>query len=413
MGASCSFGTCSGGNSGAGAAGGGGAGGGTGGGSNANTVTDWASWCRLSQAAAAGFFGRCGYYTAQGAMESQQRDTQYCLAHPPSGLAAGRSRLDLAAAQACLTDFNGRTCAQGLPSGCEALTTGLVAPNGSCFEDGNECDTASWCDTSTTCPGRCVPRIAVGQPATPNARCVPNAYVANGVCTSLVAMGQSCAPPAGSAVQRLCLEGTCKNNICGPKELSLAAGATCAPNTSPECSWGLDCVAGTCQPLVDVNGACDSTRRCKADLQCSPANVCVRYGVVGSTCGPDLSCARNLYCNRPQGSTMGVCAALKPVNGPCAFDYECDIDTMFCTATMSTPMGVCQLKGAVATPCAYETRFGACQDNLYCTATMAAPTGVCANAKAMGATCTGNAECLSRNCTTGRCALPSACYGTP
>jgi len=222
-------------------------------------------------------------------------------------------------------------------------------------------------------------------------------------------MGQSCAPPSGSSTPRACLEGVCKNNVCGPKELLAAAGAACALNTGPECSWGLDCVNGTCQPLVDLNGACDSERRCKTDLQCSPANVCVRPGVAGAACGPDLSCARGHYCDVAQGSTMGVCAAVKPVNAPCAIDYECDLGTMYCSATMGAPMGVCRLRGAAAAPCTYENRFSECQDKLYCTATVSTPSGVCANAKSSGASCAGNAECLSRSCVTGRCALPQPC----
>ncbi len=409
----CSFGTCNNGSSGAGSAGagsaGGGSAGGTGGGSASNTVTDWASWCRLSSAAVEGFYGRCGYYTAQGTSESQALNQTACLARPPPGLADGRASLNTTGASACLTLFNGRTCAEGLPSGCEALLNGLVARGGNCYQS-LECDSTSWCDLSSSCPGRCVARIAVGQPASGDARCVENAYSFNGVCTALVAMGQSCAPLAGSTITRGCLNGACINNLCAPRQLDLSENQTCTPNMNPECARGLQCVANRCIPLVDLNGACDSTRNCKWDLFCSPANVCVRPGIAGAVCGPDLRCANGHFCNRPTGSTTGTCAPFKQVDQACTAQFECDTDTMYCTATTS---GVCRLKGAVSAACTYPNRFYACTEGLYCTATSASPNGVCANPKGANAMCVDSVECQSRTCTTGRCTTPTCVDPTP
>lgn len=384
-GASCSFGTCGAGGSSAGAAGGGtgagggaGASGGTAGGSSGNTVTDWASWCRLSQAAFVGFSLKCGEYTAQGAMEIQQLSTQYCLTHPPPGLADGRASLDVATAQACVELFNGGSCAVGVPSGCLGLLRGLVPANGSCFAT-DECTASSWCDSSTTCPGRCVPRVAVGLRVTGDAECVTNAYPVNGVCTAHVASGQSCAPIAGTASPQPCLNGICVNNVCGPGTPDLPAGAACTINTNPECSRGLWCIGGTCRPLGDVNGACDSARPCKFDLICGPANICVRRGGVGAAC------------------ESGV---------PCASDLSC-------TATRTTPTGVCRLKQAAAGACTFDNGFEACREGLYCTATMTTPTGVCANLKGGAATCRDSGECESRNCSQGRCTAPPCRDPTP
>lgn len=342
-------------------------------------------------------------------MELQQRNAASCLERRPRSLDEGRASLNLAGAQACLAQLNNRTCAQGLPfSGCSTLLTGLVPRDGACF-DSNECDATSWCDLSTACPGRCVARVAVGQLATPETGCVENAYVFNGVCTALVPMGQSCAPPAGSTVTRACLAGQCINNVCGPRALDLTEGATCAPNTSPECARGLQCSANRCIPLVDLNGACDSARRCKGDLYCSPANVCVRPGPAGAACSPDLQCAAGLYCNRPAGSTSGTCAPFKQVDAPCTAQFECDPNTMYCTATTAQPNGVCRLKGAVMAACTFPNRFWSCGEYLYCTATSATPNGVCANQKSAGATCDVNGnECLGR-CMSGRCTVPQPC----
>lgn len=415
----CSFGMCSTGSSGAGAAGagsagggttgGGSAGGGAAGGSTANTVTDWASWCRLAATAVEGYYGRCGVYTSQGIAEAQARMQSSCLARPPAGLADGRSSLNVAGASACVALFDGRTCPEGLPSGCEALVTGRVARGGNCY-DSTECDSTSWCDLTTLCPGRCVARIAVGQPASPDARCVENAYVYNGVCTALVAMGQSCAPTGGSTITRACLNGACINNVCAPRQLDLTENQTCTSGTSPECARGLQCVSGRCIPLVDLNGACDSARTCKWDLYCSPANVCVRPGIAGATCGPDLRCANNLYCNRPTGSTTGTCAALKQVDQACTAQFECNTDTMYCTATTN---GVCRPKGALSVACTYPNRLWACTEGLYCTATAASPNGLCANLKGANATCVDSAECQSHTCTTGRCTTPTCVDPTP
>lgn len=414
----CSFGTCSTGSSGAGSAGAGSAGGGTagsgtGGGSTSNTVTDWASWCRLASAAVEGFYGRCGYYTTQGITESIAASQAACLTRPPPGLADGRASLNSTGASACIALFNGRSCAEGLPSGCEALVTGLVARGGNCYQS-IECDSTSWCDLTTSCPGRCVARIALGQPVSGDARCVDGAYAYNSVCTALVAMGQSCAPTGGSSITRGCVNGgSCINNVCAPRQLDLTENQTCTPNTTPECARGLQCVANRCIPLVDLNGACDSARTCKWDLYCSPANVCVRPGAAGAVCGPDQRCATNLYCNRPTGSTTGTCAALKQVDQACTASFECNTDTMYCTATTAMPNGVCRLKGAVAATCTYQNRFAACAEGLYCTATTTSPNGVCANQKGANATCVDSAECQSRTCTTGRCTTPTCVDPTP
>ena len=405
----CSFGMCSTGSSGAGSAGGGTAGGGTGGGSTSNTVTDWASWCRLATTAVEGFYGRCGYYTAQGTLESTAANQAACLARPPAGLAKGRSSFNAAGASACLALFNGRTCAEGLPSGCSTVVNGLVARGGNCF-DNSECDATSWCDLSTTCPGRCVARLAVGQTASRDASCVENAYVYNGVCTALVPMGQSCAPTGGSSITRACVGGgSCINNLCAARQLDLTENQTCMSNMNPECARGLQCVGNRCIPLVDLNGACDSARTCKADLYCSPANVCVRPGVAGAVCGPDQRCGRDFFCNRPTGSTTGTCAAIKAAGAACAFDYECDIDTMYCTATTAMPNGVCRTRGAVTATCTYEDRFSACAEGLYCTATTAGSNGVCANKKGAGATCEMNSDQCLGTCMAGRCTVPQPC----
>jgi hypothetical protein len=407
-GASCSFGTCGtpGGATGGGASGGGA--GGSGGGST-GTITDWASFCREVTAAVTAYFLRCGEYTAQGAAEYERATVASCLAEPPAGFADGRARFDAAAAQRCLPEFQRATCATGIPSGCDGVVVGLVPLNGSCFQSRDYCTQGAWCDASTTCPGRCVPRVAIGQPATPQTVCVEGAYPYGGVCTALVPMGQSCAPTGGSTQPRFCLNGLCTNGVCGPRPPDLAEGQACQPNTGPECSRGLQCANGTCVPLVDVNGACDTVRRCKADLSCGVANACVRPGVAGMACGDTQRCASGHYCERPAGSPNGTCRVFRQMGAACSSIVECDSATMYCTVESGPPAGTCQLKGGVGAPCTNATGFFACREGLYCTATSTSPSGVCANKKSTGAMCTRSDECQNAPCTMGRCGRPNFC----
>lgn len=218
-------------------------------------------------------------------------------------------------------------------------------------------------------------------------------------------MGQSCAPAQGSPEPRACLNGVCTNGVCGPRVPDLAAGQPCQPNTNPECSRGLQCVGGTCVPLVDVNGACDSQRRCKNDLSCGPANTCVRPAASGASCQQGQPCGSGLFCDRPAGASSGTCRPYRQPGEACANSGECGFSA-FCTAASG---GVCQLKGAVAAPCTLATRLAGCREGLYCTATTASPNGVCANLKSAGATCMSSDECDSRQCTSGRCEVPSFC----
>lgn len=408
-GASCSFGTCGtpGGATGGGASGGGSGGGG---GGSTGTVTDWASLCREAGAAFVAFSSRCGEYTAQGATEFGQAYVASCQARPPPGLADGRARFDAAVAQRCLTELQRATCTTGLPSGCSGVIAGLVPLNGSCFESPDYCADGTWCDTSTTCPGRCVPRVAIGQPATSRTFCVDGAYVYGGVCTALVPMGQSCAPTGGSSQTRACLDGMCTNGVCGPRVPDLAEGQACRPNTNPECSRGLQCANGVCVPLVDVNGACDTMRRCKIDLSCGLANACVRPGPAGTACGDTQPCASGHFCERPAGSRNGTCRVFRQTGEACSsFGGECDSSTMYCTVTSGPLAGTCRLKGGVSEPCTVTTGFIACREGLYCTATMSSPSGVCANRKSTGAMCTSSSECRNASCTMGRCGTPSFC----
>ncbi|MCU0696006.1 MAG: hypothetical protein MUC96_05710 [Myxococcaceae bacterium] len=201
----------------------------------------------------------------------------------------------------------------------------------------------------------------------------------------------------------------CTNGVCGPRLPDLAQGQACRPNTSPECASRLQCVNDTCVALVDVNGACDAVRRCKADLSCGLANACVRPGPAGAACGDTQPCASGHYCERPAGSRNGTCRVFRQMGEACSSLVERDSATMYCTVRAGPPAGTCQLKGGVGAPCTTATSTFACREGLYCTATTSSPSGVCANKKSTGAMCARFEECHNAPCTMGRCGLPSLC----
>jgi hypothetical protein len=406
-GSQCSFGACGNqsGSTGGGSAGGGG-GGGAGGGT-ATAITDWRSYCQAASTVFSAFSVRCGQYTAQGGPALARQYLSLCSAAPPPGVSDGRTRFDAARAQACLDRAQATSCQSGLPSGCADILVGLVPLNGTCFES-FEC-VSGWCDTSASCPGRCVPRVGLGQPVPTNGVCVDGAYEYQNVCAALVPMGQSCAPTGGSTRPRSCLDGECINGVCGPRPLDLTVGQACLPNQSPECHVGLQCVGGACVALSDVNGPCDSARRCKNDLVCGPANACIRRGALGATCGTNQPCDERLFCNRASGASTGTCQPVRQAGESCTGFLDCDYPTLYCTVSFGPTTGVCRVRGDVSAPCTLDVGSAACREGLYCTATSTSPSGVCANLKSVGATCADPDECESRRCTSGRCAAPSFC----
>ena len=136
------------------------------------------------------------------------------------------------------------------------------------------------------------------------------------------------------------------------------AGAPCGVQTTPDCADGLWCDGATCQAAVALNGACNSTYQCAADLHC-----------VGAA-GP-LTC--------------------QPVAGaPCTGSYDCDTSTYgaYYCRVWAAP-STCALTGTVA---ADELRCGggkACPGDQFCDAS-----SICAPRRTSGA-CPIGTECLA------------------
>ncbi len=412
----CTFGVCGSGGLGGGTGGssgggtGGSSGGGAGGGGGSTPVLQF---CLDAVALQVEFYAMCGTYSAAGVAELRSQQEARCAT---SGLsrayADGRATFDATMAARCLAGLRDATCTVSNPPGyydCTRVFPGAVGVNGLCFGT-DECTSALYCDTSTTCPGRCVARVALGQPVTAPQQCVANAEPYGGLCAPLIALGQSCAPTGGNPALHQCVEG----GVCGPADQCITWTATvlqgngqaCNNTTGLECGQGLNCVANVCTPYVTAGNPCDTVRGCQQDLRCNASNTCVVRSVAGATCSTS-ECASSLFCNKPTGSTTGTCTPLRTVDQTCTNGSAC-VPGLFCTATSTAP-GVCKAPYAIGATCTYNpAAFTQCGPG-YCTATSTSLTGVCANKKITGATCVSYEECQGA-CVSGRCTAPSYCY---
>ena len=341
------------------------------GGSDAGSLTDL---CADSASAYFARLVRCGELTRALADLYQPVFVEQCPASIPPGVADGRIVFDAAAVQQCLARASAASCLEEPPN-CNILR-GTVTAGGSCFENA-ECEEAFSCDTSSTCPGTCIARVAVGQQPSATQECVKSAFLSNGLCTALAMTGQACG-------NLLCADpNVCSpQNLCAPVPLMRGLNESCA---GAPCGQGLQCVNDVCVARVAENGACDVMRRCQDGLRCA-GNVCVvvRYGVAGAACadGGD-ACRTGFFCD---GST---CAALRGVGGACA-DSECSPE-LFCA------MGTCKAPGVLNEACSATLR---CGDEFFCAAS-----GVCASRKPAGAQCVESEECLGF-CQGLRCTVP-------
>jgi hypothetical protein len=373
---------------------------------------DWPAWCIAHVTAVTDRSLRCGAVTPESALATSQAIIASCTATPPPGLAAGRSRFDAPAAQRCLDRVRQATCDTSLTY-CPPVTVGLVPDDGSCFDElgtvitepGTQCQSGSYCDATATCPGRCRPRFAIGQPVLSWQPCVEGAFPYEGTCAPLVAIGESCAPTPGHTAPRWCAGGDCVNGVCVARTLLAPEGSMCIAGT--ECAYGLRCANRRCIPIGDVGAPCDSTsNQCKDDLVCGVNRLCQRRPSLGEPCS-FIPCGRGLYCEIPFGQTSGTCAALKQVGQTCSRHNACDPATTYCTIENGPPAGQCVAKGDVQAPCRFETRFSACRQGLFCTANAPMLTGVCSRPRAAGEVCSESHECDGQTCASGRCRLVS------
>ncbi len=108
-------------------------------------------------------------------------------------------------------------------------------------------------------------------------------------------------------------------------------GGPCRPviGYAGDCSHGLSCVAGACEPGGALGAACASSTDCATDLRCT-SGLCAPLGSIGDTCyafdgpyffffdGHVVDCAIGLWCvPSGPGSMMGSCRAQRFADDRC------------------------------------------------------------------------------------------------
>jgi hypothetical protein len=218
-----------------------------------------------------------------------------------------------------------------------------------------ECD-GGYCDTSDSCPGRCVARKPAG------ARCEASTECLSGACD-------------GTCVESSLLSG-------------VAEGAACDEDSRDQkrCGPGLWCKAGTCQRALAAGAACQ-----RSEDVCETGHVCVP---ISSGSGAD----RQWRCLRAQ-----VQAANEPCDSgsPAVGDtYRmCDLlQIEVCEASVCVHHAEGQPGDACGRTDAGDT----------CTAGASCQDSICVALLADGEPCSGSGECLGRcNFETRRCETPT------
>ena len=325
----------------------------------------------------------------------------------------------------CATCTDNSECAAGTHSG-PICNPASGACGSKCTSD-SDCAPGEWCDDPAGAPGagQCSPKLSNGQP-------LPSQAPVNGACTS-------------DSGARVCASGVCDptGNVCG-----LAQG-------QPGCSDSAQCIAGVCITAGANAGKCEA---CAASTDCSGAtpvcdtatNACVQCGsssdCSGTTpvcdagaaacvaCGGDYGTAAAAACADVSAPTCmstgacGVCSTNADCEGDhagpicnassgacgtaCASDADCSADRWCQTKTGDTA-GVCapKLDNGTALP------SGACTDaaGAEMCASGACDSGDDLCGRALGGSCTTNAECRDDHCADdGQCGTPdgAACVSS-
>jgi hypothetical protein len=290
--------------------------------------------------------------------------------HFTEDIAANRVVMDGAKLRQCF-DQVADTCGSdptSLPVCREALV-GQVATGGACIDD-MVCAGDAFCkrDGDWNCPGTCQPRVAIGQPCTDYQACSQLGGAAecdygNDVCKATPApvaagTGEECGwvLVEGSYTEYTCPSGqTCTwdgetTSVCAP---IIPSGGSC--EGIGDCAFGTVCQdqgdGPKCQPVALVStagAACNEEEEptqpiaaCNRllGLYCKGGTCASTDGKVGSACNEEmyLMCDVGLFCDDEDSQT---CKQLKPDNGSCVEDYECQSE--FCNDEGKCGAPVCE-----------------------------------------------------------------------
>jgi len=284
-----------------------------------------------------------------------------CPVTPTAPLGGDCAVLPCAEGGSCVAQSSGgwRCQAQGTPG--QPCGNGLPA-----------CQPSAWCaepagtpcafDSVAACA--CRADLAAGDPCTGDDQCPAPLACGDGRCRSAQgALGESCylLSPWTCQDGLACLEtvGEAHVGTCGPPralgEPCAASdqcgaglvcrvegrcgvpgllGAACAVpvveiDWEVECATGLECVAGTCQPLpAQVGAPCSGASCFGAGLFCA-GTACARVALEGESCAPPAVCqGPGLYCDAQQRCRRGVAGTACTLwwtceSGQCGDDGRC------------------------------------------------------------------------------------------
>jgi Dickkopf N-terminal cysteine-rich region len=298
----------------------------------------------------------CDYYVRCGIVQDHKTCVSFATA-TPAALAQARADVDSgalhydeSAAADCIDAIAGQSCNPGdqdrrvEPGACNDTFKGNRKDGEACFDSGEcasrRCTLPQTC-TMACCIGSCTALpapAAIGQSCTNGVPCVDGAYCNT---TGGTTTGPVCAALLGAGVQ-------CQNDA--------------------QCTWGLQCMGGSCQKPPAVGAGC----------------IAGDCGVDGHVCAEGSStCEKLLF----EGA---IC---DPANNLCAAYLTCDTTARKCVAGP-----------AVGQPCP----TGVCGPGGFCKLDLTG--SVCTAPQANGQTCTGNRECASGACAQGKCADPTVCH---
>ncbi len=345
--------------------------------------------CEAVKGAELDFYERCVWMTEEYAAHRRAMLPAQCAT-------SSWSAAELAGAPACVKRWRGGGCNDFIT--CPE-TAGSGANGASCFAS-SDCLADLYCDTRSSCPGVCTPRVPLGETVIQYLQeCVAGGYAYGGVCRPYVAEGASCAALSGAFFSQSCQEGlVCTAaEVCTKTTYYAGLDEPCGPQRA--CSVGLRCAGATCARRLTAGGLCGGPGECLAGLSCVAGRCEPHIGKAGATCEAATfrSCDIGLFCNRPGSTTVGTCAPLRGTGAACEEGSQCAVG-LFCAATDGA-LGECRTRLLEGDGCLSSD---VCGDGLYCSYD-----NRCTPQKAAGVSCESSDECQSSTCDSGLCTSPS------
>jgi hypothetical protein len=251
---------------------------------------------------------------------------------------------------------------------CPAVFTGTVPMDGTCFTaldceaPGSVCRLSPDCGAEDfCCPGTCVLPAALDGSCDANP-CSPGDYCVSGICRS----GEPSAP--------------------------------CS--TTADCDLGLWCNDGSCAAELESGAACTQLEECPGPEVClvppgAEGGTCARVDQADAPCND--SCY-GFVCVQPDPAALGTCEPLLDEEGadcadfPCSAAYECSQATDQCD-----PRG--DVGDFCSSDEGNRCRGGIGDGGLFCDSEISGePTGQCSAPMADGESCTRNDQCQSGVC---------------